>query len=118
MSPGRTPSSMSSLDKRILVTGGAGFVGSHTIDLLLARGWEVIALDSLDPQVHGPGATTPANLQQHSGNRALRFVYGDVRDRELMMSLLSEVGAVLHLAAAVGIGQSMYLPHHYLDVNV
>ena len=109
---------MSSPNHRVLVTGGAGFVGSHTIDLLLARGFEVIALDSLDPQVHGPGAKAPANLQQHAGNRSLRFVHGDVRDRALMTSLVSEVSAVLHLAAAVGIGQSMYMPQHYLDVNV
>jgi dTDP-L-rhamnose 4-epimerase len=109
---------MSSLQKRVLVTGAAGFVGSHTTELLLERGWDVLALDSLDPQVHGPGATEPANLRPMLGHRGLRFVHGDVRDRALVASLLSEVGSVLHLAAAVGIGQSMYMPQHYLDVNV
>lgn len=104
--------------KKVLVTGAAGFVGSHTIDLLVDRGYELVAVDSLDPQVHGPNQTTAKHLAQHIEARKVRFVHGDVRDRELMAKLLSGVDAVIHLAAAVGVGQSMYQPHHYSDVNI
>jgi len=105
-------------DQRILITGAAGFVGSHTVDLMVQRGHSVTALDSLDPQVHGSGATTPHNIEAHVRTGAIKFVHGDVRDRALMSRLISEHDAVLHLAAAVGVGQSMYMPHHYADVNV
>jgi dTDP-L-rhamnose 4-epimerase len=103
--------------KRILVTGAAGFVGSHTVDLLVDRGYEVTALDSLDPQVHGADAA-PKNIAKHVQSQAIRFIRGDVRDRALMSKLVAETDAILHLAAAVGVGQSMYMPHHYADVNV
>jgi dTDP-L-rhamnose 4-epimerase len=101
----------------ILVTGAAGFIGSHTVDLLVQRGHQVTAVDSLDPQVHGEAAT-PKNIQAHLDGKRIVFVQGDVRDRVLMTELVSKADAVLHLAAAVGVGQSMYLPHHYADVNV
>lgn len=102
---------------RVLVTGAAGFIGSHTVDLLLGRGHEVIALDALVPQVHGPDAQ-PRNLDVHRENTRLRFHRGDVRDRALLAPLVASADAVLHLAAAVGLGQSMYQPHHFCDVNV
>ena len=105
------------IDKKILVTGAAGFVGSHTVDLLVERGYEITALDSLDPQVHGTSAT-PRNIAKHVESRAVRFIRGDVRDRALVAELVAETGAILHLAAAVGVGQSMYMPHHYADVNI
>jgi dTDP-L-rhamnose 4-epimerase len=101
----------------VLCTGAAGFIGSHTVDLLVERGHRVVALDSLDPQVHGENAT-PKNLQGHLDRGAIEFIMGDVRDRALMERLVQRADAVLHLAAAVGIGQSMYMPHHYADVNV
>jgi dTDP-L-rhamnose 4-epimerase len=105
--------------KKVLVTGAAGFVGSHTIDLLLERGdYDVVALDSLDPQVHGEGQTTPKHLAGHLAKKAIRFIHGDVRDRAVMAPLIAQADAILHLAAAVGVGQSMYQPHHYSDVNV
>jgi dTDP-L-rhamnose 4-epimerase len=101
----------------VLVTGAAGFIGSHTVDLLVARGHRVIAIDILDPQVHGENAT-PRFLEQHIKSGSVEFHRGDVRDGNLMTSLIGRSDAVLHLAAAVGVGQSMYQPHHYMDVNV
>jgi dTDP-L-rhamnose 4-epimerase len=94
---------------RVLVTGGAGFIGSHVVDRLLRDGAEVRVLDSLDPQVHdGP----PAYL---SGEAELAV--GDVRDREVVGRALDGVDRVLHLAAAVGVGQSMYEIARYTSVN-
>jgi len=103
---------------RVLVTGGAGFVGSHTVDLLLAGDHDVAVLDSLDPQVHGEIDGLPPNLRQHQGNPRFTFIRGDVRDRAVLQSALTGAEAVLHLAAAVGVGQSMYQPFHYCSVNV
>jgi dTDP-L-rhamnose 4-epimerase len=98
--------------RRILITGGAGFIGSHLADLLLAEGYAVRALDSLSPQVHGPGGKRPAYL-----NRDVDLVIGDVRDRERVRRALKGVDEVAHLAAAVGVGQSMYEVAHYTSVN-
>ncbi|HEX6308368.1 MAG TPA: NAD-dependent epimerase/dehydratase family protein [Longimicrobiales bacterium] len=97
----------------VLVTGGAGFIGSHVVDRLVADGHDVTVLDNLDPQVHGPGASPPAWLPP-----AIRFIRGDVRDAEAVARALDGAEAVIHLAAAVGVGQSMYLPHYYTSVNV
>jgi dTDP-L-rhamnose 4-epimerase len=101
---------------RVLVTGGAGFIGSHTVDRLLAEGRRVTVLDNLDPQVHGDPA--PVNLEHLEGHTDVRFLRGDVRDRVLVAEALDGVTEVVHLAAAVGVGQSMYQPSYYTDVNV
>ncbi len=103
---------------RVLVTGGAGFIGSHVVDRLLEAGHEPTVLDNLDPQVHGPEATSPVHLRAHLDAGRIRFVHGDVRDRTAVADALREADAVCHLAAAVGVGQSMYEPHYYADVNV
>ena len=103
---------------KILVTGGAGFVGSHTVDMLLKEGCEVVVLDNLDPQVHGEVVGPPPNLLAHVEKDGFRFVRGDVRDSAALSAALSGVDRVLHLAAAVGVGQSMYEPFHYCSVNV
>ena len=94
---------------KVLVTGGAGFIGSHVVDALLARGDEVRVLDSLDPQVHDghPEYLDPA----------AEVVDGDVRDREAVASSLSDVERIIHLAAVVGVGQSMYEIERYTSVN-
>ena len=103
---------------RVLVTGGAGFIGSHVVDRLLARGHEVVVLDNLMAQVHGDAAQRPVNLLQQLHHPGLRFVRGDVRDRTALSGALRDVDSVVHLAAMVGVGQSMYQPHIYADVNV
>lgn len=97
---------------KILVTGGAGFVGSHLVDGLLARGHEVRVLDNLDPQVHGEGGERPAHLAAEA-----ELQVGDVRDRDAVRRALDGVEAVFHQAAAVGVGQSMYQIEHYVSVN-
>jgi dTDP-L-rhamnose 4-epimerase len=98
--------------RRILITGGAGFVGSHLADHLLARGHEVVALDDLSPQVHGPDAKRPEYLA-----RDVELQVGDVRDPAAVRRALTGVDVVFHLAAAVGVGQSMYEIQRYTSVN-
>jgi len=96
----------------ILITGGAGFIGSHLADDLLHRGHRVRALDNLSPQVHGPDASRPAYL-----HRDVELIHGDVRDATAVRHALAEVDAVYHFAAAVGVGQSMYEIEQYTSVN-
>jgi dTDP-L-rhamnose 4-epimerase len=98
--------------KTILITGGAGFIGSHLADHLLARGYAVRALDDLSPQVHGEAAGRPRHL-----DRDVELVVGDVRDRQAVRTALAGVHAVFHLAACVGVGQSMYEVERYTSVN-
>ncbi|HEY3543678.1 MAG TPA: GDP-mannose 4,6-dehydratase [Gaiellaceae bacterium] len=94
---------------RALVTGGAGFIGSHLVDRLLAAGVEVRILDLLDPQVHDG---RPDYLSSDA-----ELVEGDIRDGETVARCLRDVDRVVHLAAAVGVGQSMYEIERYTSVN-
>src|SRR6478736_8485966 len=96
---------------RVLITGGAGFIGSHLADRLLADGHEVRALDNLDPQVHLQGER-PDYLDAD-----VELQTGDVRDRDAVRQALDGVDAVVHFAAAVGVGQSMYEIERYTSVN-
>jgi dTDP-L-rhamnose 4-epimerase len=95
---------------RILVTGGGGFIGSHVVDLLLQEGNDVRVLDSFDPQVHPAGR--PDYL-----NAGAEVIEGDVRDAAVVATAFDGVERVAHLAAAVGVGQSMYEIVHYTSVN-
>ena len=97
---------------RLLITGGAGFIGSHLADELLGAGYAVRVLDDLCPQVHGPGRRRPDYL---SGD--VELVVGDVRDRAAVDRALDGVTGVYHLAAAVGVGQSMYQIADYTSLN-
>jgi dTDP-L-rhamnose 4-epimerase len=97
--------------QRVLVTGGAGFIGSHLVDALLTAGHTVRVLDALLPQVHPSGP--PAYL-----NPAAELRVGDVRDADAVKAALDGIDTVVHLAAAVGVGQSMYEVRHYCSVNV
>jgi dTDP-L-rhamnose 4-epimerase len=96
---------------RVLITGGAGFIGSHLADKLLADGHEVRALDSLDPQVHTSGER-PDYLDS-----AVELRVGDVRDHDSVRDALDGIDAVVHFAAAVGVGQSMYEIERYTSIN-
>ena len=95
-----------------LITGGAGFIGSHLADLLVARGHDVRVLDNLDPQVHAKSARPPYLAE------GVELQVGDVRNRDDVRRALDGVDAVFHLAAAVGVGQSQYEIERYTDVNV
>jgi dTDP-L-rhamnose 4-epimerase len=99
-------------ERRVLVTGGAGFVGSHLVDALVARGDRVRVFDNLDPQVHGPERRKPPWLSAEA-----EFVLGDMRDPGAVARALREVDVVFHLAAAVGVGQSMYQIAEYTATN-
>lgn len=98
---------------KVLITGGAGFIGSHTADALIHDGYEVRVLDNLDPQIHGEGRRVPDYL-----NDEVEFMYGDVRDRDAVAAALQGVDVVYHLAALTGVTQSMYDVGSYVDVNV
>jgi dTDP-L-rhamnose 4-epimerase len=97
---------------RILITGGAGFIGSHLADDLIARGHLVRALDVLSPQVHGDARSRPSYLHPD-----VELISGDVRDAATVCRALRDVDVVYHLAAAVGVGQSMYEIEHYTSTN-
>src|SRR5688572_9873366 len=97
--------------KSVLVTGGAGYIGSHLVDRIVRDGYAVTVLDSLEPQVHRSG-TWPSYA-----NPAARYVRGDVRDRAVFEPLVLEADAVVHFGAAVSVGQSMYQVDRYVDVN-
>ena len=94
---------------RILVTGGAGFIGSHLVRALVARGDDVVVLDKLEPQVHG---CVEPDLPP-----SVEVIVGDVGDVALADRALAGADAVVHLAAAVGVGQSMYAIARYTELN-
>jgi dTDP-L-rhamnose 4-epimerase len=95
----------------ILVTGGAGFIGAHLSSELLARGHRVRVFDALVDQVH-PGGRRPAHLHDD-----VDLVVGDVRDRGAVERALDGIDSVVHLAARVGVGQSMYEIEEYVSAN-
>jgi dTDP-L-rhamnose 4-epimerase len=97
--------------EQILVTGGAGFIGSHLVDDLLGAGHGVRVLDSLVEQVHG-GSQRPEYLSADA-----ELIAGDVRNAEVVRGALEGIDSVVHLAARVGVGQSMYEPAEYAAAN-
>lgn len=98
--------------KKVLVTGGAGFIGSHLIDELLLHGYSVRVLDNLSQQIHGPNQQPPEYLDSEA-----ELIIGDVRNPHDVKRALKNVDMVVHLAASVGVGQSMYMIRDYMDVN-
>ena len=100
------------LSERVLVTGGAGFIGRFVCDELLRRGHKVRVLDSLIEQVHGVDAGRPDSLSPDA-----EFIQADVRDGASVAEALRGVDSVVHLAAEVGVGQSMYEVERYTSTN-
>jgi dTDP-L-rhamnose 4-epimerase len=98
------------MKKKVLVTGGAGFIGSFIVDKLIQEGHEVRIIDNLEEQVHK--GKTPEYL-----NKKAEFIKGDIRDKNTLKKALEDIEIVFHEAAAVGVGQSMYEIEHYVDVN-
>ncbi|MCK1669719.1 NAD-dependent epimerase/dehydratase family protein [Bradyrhizobium sp. 153] len=97
---------------RVLITGGAGFIGSHATDMLLAAGYEVRLLDNLSPQVHGGNRQRPSYLADEA-----ELVVGDVTDSVAVEHALRGADMVVHLASAVGVGQSMYDIEPFVRTN-
>lgn len=97
-------------NKRVLVTGGAGFVGSHTVDALLRAGHSVRVFDNLTEQVH------PQGLPEYLATD-VEFQKGDMRDLESVRRAIDGIDVIYHLAAAVGVGQSMYEIARYMETN-
>src|SRR6478672_11124470 len=100
------------MKKNILITGGAGFIGSHLTDELIDHGYSVRILDNLSEQVHGKGCKRPSYLHPDA-----ELIIGDVRDPHKVKEALKGIDAVYHYAAMVGVGQSMYEIKDYTDVN-
>jgi dTDP-L-rhamnose 4-epimerase len=96
---------------RVLITGGAGFIGSHTTDMLIENGYQVRIMDIFDRQIH-------QGRQPEYLNKKCEVVVGDVRNRQDWEKCLKDTDIVIHLAARTGIGQSMYEPASYSDTNV
>ncbi len=96
---------------KILVTGGAGFIGSFLVDRLLKEGHKVRVFDNLDQQVH------PAGEKPDYFNSEAEFIKGDTRDIDCLRRAIKGQEVIFHLAAAVGMGQSQYRIKHYVDVN-
>ena len=96
---------------RILITGGAGFIGSYIADRFLAEGWAVRAIDNLDPQVHG-GVSRPAYLDER-----VELIRADICDRAAVVEAIRDVDVLSHHAANVGVGQSMYEIERYARTN-
>jgi UDP-glucose 4-epimerase len=97
--------------KRVVVTGGAGFIGSHTVDRLLELGCEVSVIDNLS-------GGNPENLDHHKDNPLMSFAKADIRDMESIKSIIGGASAVIHFAGLGDIVPSINSPLEYLDVNV
>lgn len=106
----------SSSDRSALVTGGAGFIGSHLVDRLLADGWSVTAVDNFDP-FYSPAAKW-RNVESQLGHPALRLVEADVCDASALHALPGGYDVVVHLAAKAGVRPSIEAPAAYQRVNV
>jgi dTDP-L-rhamnose 4-epimerase len=99
--------------RNVLITGGAGFIGSHLAERLFEIGYKVKILDNLSPQIHGPNAKLPEYLRGK-----VEFIEGDIKSKASVKRALSGIDAVIHLAAETGVGQSMYEISRYVNTNI
>lgn len=103
--------------KQILITGGAGFIGSNLALKLISKGYEVTVLDNLSQQIHGEHPETTSSLYQSIMGK-VRFIKGSITSREDWLKALKGIECVVHLAAETGTGQSMYEIQKYVNVNI
>lgn len=103
--------------KKILITGGAGFIGSNLSLSLVKKGYTVRVLDNLSPQIHGDDPEFTSPLYQ-SIKKKVEFVRGTVTSREDWLKVIDGISVIVHLAAETGTGQSMYEIQKYVDVNI
>lgn len=101
------------MSEKVLITGGAGFIGSHLADELADRGYSVRVLDNLSEQIHGKNMQAP-----HYKHDSIEFIKGDVCCSDDWRKALKDIDTVVHLAAETGTGQSMYEIYHYTDTNI
>lgn len=99
--------------KKVLITGGAGFIGSNVARILVKEGFEITILDNFLPQIHGDKNELSADL-----NGQVKLILGDVADKSVLYTALEGQDAVIHYAAETGTGQSMYAVSHYTNVNI
>ncbi len=97
--------------RKVLVTGGSGFIGSHLVDRLVEKGYKVTIFDNLEKQVH------PFGLPEYHNLKA-KFIRGDVRKKNVFKDAVKNSDIVVHLAAAVGVGQSQYQIAKYVETNI
>lgn len=103
--------------KKILITGGAGFIGSNLALKLIDKGYQITVLDNLSPQIHGSNPEQTSPLYQ-SVKEKVNFITGSVNSREDLEKSIRDQDAIVHYAAETGTGQSMYCIEKYAEVNV
>uniref|UniRef100_UPI00300BDCCF NAD-dependent epimerase/dehydratase family protein n=1 Tax=Acinetobacter ursingii TaxID=108980 RepID=UPI00300BDCCF len=102
---------------KVLITGGAGFIGSNLALKLIDLGHEITILDNLNKQIHGDDPEKTSELYQSVKNK-VKFIYGSVCDEQRLIEAVNGQDAIVHLAAETGTGQSMYEVKRYVDVNI
>lgn len=103
--------------KRVLITGGAGFIGSNLAVQLVKKGYSVTVLDNLSPQIHGENVETDSGLYRNIKD-LVRFVKGSVTEKQDWLKVIQQQDIIVHYAAATGTGQSMYEIENYTKVNI
>ena len=98
--------------EKVLVTGGAGFIGSHTVDRLIEKGYQSVVIDNLEPQVHGKAQKKPDYLKDDA-----LFINQSIENSKILSNVIEDIDAIIHLAALVGVGQSMYEISRYIETN-